>query len=115
MSKLSITLDALIEAGWNLKNTDDHEAWSRRVVSFLKNAVGGDAAEQFTNSATPSWRAGREGQIGVLEAVMVREEQMGQKAQKEEVVVAVARAASLPKPSKRVFVVHGHDEEAKQT
>ncbi len=115
MSKLSDTVDALIEAGWQLRNTDDHEAWSRRVVSFLKNVLSADIAEQFTNGATPAWREGRDGQIGLLEAVMVREEQMGQKAQKEEVVVAVARAASLPKPSKRVFVVHGHDEEAKQT
>jgi predicted nucleotide-binding protein len=115
MSRLTDTVNELIDRGWNLKNTEDHEAWSRRVVSFLKNAVSADAAEQFTNSATSPWRAGREGQIGVLEAVMVREEQMGQNAQKEEAVVAVARVASLPKPSKRVFVVHGHDEEAKQT
>jgi predicted nucleotide-binding protein len=117
MSKLSNTLGDLIEAGWNLESDEDHAAWSRRVASFLTNAVSEDAATRFRNNATisPSWRTGREGQIGVLEAMIVREDQMGQKAQKEEAVVAVARAASLPKPSKRVFIVHGHDEEAKQT
>jgi predicted nucleotide-binding protein len=117
MSKLSQTLDELVERGWNLKNAEEYTAWSMRAVSFLSNAVSLDAATQFANSGsvTPSWSNKRQAQIGVLEALMVREEQMGQKALKEEAVVALARAASLPKPSTRVFVVHGHDEEAKQT
>jgi predicted nucleotide-binding protein len=117
MSKLSETVEKLIKAGWLLDGPADYEAWSRRVGSFLDNAVNSESAAQFQygKSGGKSWESDREAQVGFLEAVMVREEQLGQKAQKEEAVVAVARAASLPKPSKRVFVVHGHDEEAKQT
>lgn len=117
MSRLSGTLAELIDSGWNLKSSDHHAAWSRRTVSFLSGAVGADAAASFTNAGAtgPQWSEGRDGQIGVLEALLVRDEQAGQQAQKEGEVAAAARAASLPKPSKRVFVVHGHDEEAKQT
>jgi predicted nucleotide-binding protein len=114
MSKLLETVEALIGSGWNLDNTIDYGAWTGRVISFLSNAVSPETAQQFLSIGGP-WRTAREGQIGFLEAVMVRDEQMGHKAQKEEAVVAAARTASLPKPSKRVFVVHGHDEEAKQT
>ena len=117
MSRLSETVNQLIEVGWNQRNEEGYAAWTTRVISFLKNAVSPDAGLQFQNILSDGlgWKTALEGQIGFLEAVLVREEQIGQKAQNEEAVVSVARAASLPKPSKRVFVVHGHDEEAKQT
>jgi predicted nucleotide-binding protein len=117
MSRLSQTVGELIEFGWSVKTIEDYAGWITRADSFLSNAVSSETALDFRNlnSLGPAWKVSREGQIGVLEAVLVRDEQMGQKAQKEEAIVAVARAASLPRPSKRVFVVHGHDEEAKQT
>lgn len=123
MSKLSQTVEMLIEAGWNLHNGEDYDTWTRRVVSFLSNAVSSEIAGQFLESGKSTtiigmprpWKADLEAQIGILEAVMVREEQFKYNSRKEEAVAAMARAASLPKPSKRVFVVHGHDGEAKQT
>jgi hypothetical protein len=116
MSRLSTTVNELIESGWSLKSLGEYLPWFRRALAFLTNAVSNEAARQFKIlSSSDDWRDGRDGQIGFLEAVLVREEQTGEKAEKEEAVVALARVASLPKPSKRVFVVHGHDEEAKQT
>jgi predicted nucleotide-binding protein len=106
------TVDVLIEAGWNLRTEGQYLTWAARVGVFLETALGLETAGQFRSVAGASWSTNREAQIGFLEGVMAREERT---SQKEEKVVAAARVASLPKPSKRVFVVHGHDEESKQT
>lgn len=116
MSRLSSTIVELIEAGWNVKRAEEHGAWTRRATAFLANAVSPETAKEFKNYIyCDDWQIARDSQLGLLEAVLVREEQIGEKAKKEEAVVALARAASLPKPSTRVFIVHGHDEEGKQT
>jgi predicted nucleotide-binding protein len=106
------TVGDFIDTAWNLKTEGQYMSWSTRVGVFLETALGVETARQFRSNGSATWPTNREAQIGFLEGLMAIEERT---SRDEEKVVATARVASLPTPSKRVFVVHGHDEEAKQT
>lgn len=106
----------LIEYGFKTGTFDQYEQWTARVHSFLQGLFPIEAA-QFGN-ITPSvdietWELARASQIGLLE---------GLAAKTEDVEGAMAVLASSPAPTvgaappqtKKVFVVHGHDDEAKE-
>jgi predicted nucleotide-binding protein len=107
----------LIEYGFNARDWTAYQEWTARVQAFLLG-IFPDEAAKFGNF-TPDldlekWSLARASQIGLLE---------GLAAKTEDVEGAMAALASLPPKSavaappqsKKVFVVHGHDNEAKQT
>lgn len=108
----------LIEFGDQVNNLNGYLEWTARVYSFLLNVFATESA-QFSNAipARPeigNWRMARASQIGLLEGLAARTEN----AEGAMAVPANSSATSVvaaPSPTKKIFVVHGHDNEAKQT
>jgi predicted nucleotide-binding protein len=89
---------------WQIKT------WQQRVGVFLREAVGGEAEGKFSHLSVGNLFEGFSRQIGYLEALLVR-------AEKEEryEVIEQSGKRKINLSNKKVFIVHGHDNEAKET
>jgi predicted nucleotide-binding protein len=106
-------IEGLIEFGWNLREWVDYSSWAKRVGAFLSVAVDEAAAERFGSLTARyefEWRRAREEQIGHLEGLALKVEARGlaQAPEKDRT------APEIRAKSRKVFVVHGHDNEAKE-
>jgi hypothetical protein len=107
----------LAEAGDESADERDYYKWINRVIGFLSATFGRDLAEEFSNVAGEGhWSYGRAGQVAFLHGLALKIENGAPPVG----TLAVAGAgrmldASPPTPSNRVFVVHGHDEAAKES
>ena len=111
-------LEELCGEGVNSDSPRKHELWSKKVTAFLRSAVGPDEADQFerlTDYIDP-W-AQHALRLGHLEGFIAKES-----AQTSEVPLTIATPIgsaaavghALTPDSRKVFVVHGHDNEAKE-
>lgn len=107
-------LDELIQAASSIEGDGDYSVWSSRAQQFLAIAFGRDEAGAFLGLESQSsfyWGDALGARIGFLEGLAAH---------------ADMPASELPNPadpvpsaqrghpqSKRVFVVHGHDNEVK--
>jgi predicted nucleotide-binding protein len=118
MQAFAEKIDNLITLGRNCATRRDYEAWTGRVWSFLVVAVDSEAAAAFQSlhqspDESPGWIEGLERQIGHLEGLALRVEAKGIEATKREHMhePTSPSGAALTK----VFVVHGHDDAAKES
>jgi predicted nucleotide-binding protein len=117
MSAVAQKISDLIDVGWNVRNWETYETWRRRVQAFLERGLPAEA-DKFEKTrvdlAGSDWEVMRASQIGMLEglAVVVLEES----AAVDSLTAAAALRVSSPLHySKRVFVVHGHNNETKES
>lgn len=117
MSKVAARIEELASAGWNSKNGSDHKNWGNRVFAFLSSAVDESAAAKFkelgAEGFTEGWSDCRDRQVGHLEGLALRLDSVNP-AQDHTAQKSAATAAPVH-TTKKVFVVHGHDTEAKET
>jgi predicted nucleotide-binding protein len=114
MSLAAITnkLDELVKDGLRCESLGDYDGWSQRATEFLRKALDGATAKEFSEMSgySESWWIARGQQVGMLEGIAAfRSDSSGQPD---------SAGSSAPAPivaSKRVFLVHGHDSDAKQT
>jgi predicted nucleotide-binding protein len=111
---LSDRLQSFVDAGEALDSgTAAHEMWQSQVHEFLLRAVGVDEARAFWELAerpgSPSERHGR--QVGYLEGVL---ETLVTERSETQTAAAADTSRTLP-GARKVFIVHGHDGEAKET
>ena len=114
---ISERLTVLVEEGQGIDSPVEHDRWSCRVSAFLKTAMGADQAADFDNLvASDSWEQ-HALRLGHLEGLMTR-------AELERVALHTTEASAAPHSvsfpmstpnSRKVFVVHGHDNEAKES
>jgi hypothetical protein len=112
MSLAAITrkLHELVAAGLECENFNQYASWSWRASEFLGQTFP-EAAIEFTHltGAEQNWWIGRGRQVGMLEG-------MGAfRSEGDGLGPATASAAMTVLVTKRVFVVHGHDDGAKET
>jgi predicted nucleotide-binding protein len=118
MTTIPQKLYDLIEYGFKTNGWPEYKEWSLRVHSFLQRVFPDEAAlfssffDGVTNQA--EWGLARASQIGLLEGLSAKIEDA------EGALAALAGPtaptfAAAPPPTKKVFVVHGHDNEAKET
>src|SRR5438067_9956949 len=112
MNALAEKIEELISIGFNSRTESDHTQWRKRVVQFLTRAVSVADASDFVEITHPSWIDERASQVGMLEGLV-------QKTLRQSDAAAASVSPAVPVAqallSKRVFVVHGHDNEAKET
>jgi len=118
MQNFSTKIADIIEAGWKVKNDDEYKHWRSRVFAFLSTAIDDTAGQKFQelggNQTYSCWKEYRESQIGYLEGLTLRIEAIG--LAKESSSQTKDNLESKPaRQTKKVFVVHGHDTEAKET
>lgn len=110
MSAVASKLEELIAAGWNVSVPAEFGLWRGRVRAFLFHALSPDVANGFERTgASEGWYERRPVLIGMLEALALGD---GASSETNEPPGAGARGDSRPH-SRRVFVVHGRDTEAK--
>jgi len=113
---LAPTIYGLIHDGWNAKAWPGYQLWTHRVRSFL-DEVHPDAASRFSEIqkelGPADWESARASQIGLLEGLAAKSEDT------ENALATLAGStvlpAAAPPQSKKVFIVHGHDNAAKET
>jgi predicted nucleotide-binding protein len=118
MSAVARQLLEFIDAAAYVGDFEHYEAWRRRVQAFLDRAIPADAIrfEGIRLELLPSgWNVVLSSQRGLLEALAAEAEDVegALSARPGSAANAVSAAAALL--SKKVFVVHGHDNAAKET
>jgi predicted nucleotide-binding protein len=107
----------LIEFGFKTENLEAYYEWTLRVQSFLQTVFPKEAAQFSTIQAdrpAERWQLSKASQIGFLEGLAAKTEDV------EGAIAALAGSrptsgVAVPPQTKKVFVVHGHDNEAKET
>ncbi|RXK87871.1 hypothetical protein EST62_05910 [Chlorobaculum sp. 24CR] len=116
MKNIASKIEELISIGFNIKVYTDYDSWSNRVYFFLSTAIDEDTANKFRDLLDLiSWKSSLEKQLGHLEGLAVR---LIDENFKNGSSVSENTTTTLKSPihlTKKVFVVHGHDNEAKET
>lgn len=100
----------------DITSTSDIDRWAKRVSAFLREAAGADSADRFRSLGSHEINSYDELAIkrGHLEGLIANEDADG-----AQVLSSLAREAveeaQIASPTRRVFVVHGHDGEAKES
>lgn len=113
MSALSEKLQELATAGIQIESSSAYRSWAARVEHFLKQAAGEEASREFNLPSQDTFRAWTENlavQIGILEGLAFKSNDMEAKQPRYEII----RTNTPLLQSKKVFIVHGHDNEAKE-
>ena len=92
-------------------NEVGYSYWTRRVIEFLRVAIGASAAAAFDVLNASTWPAQLAKQRGHLDGLIARGEAEEQGSETSNGGNGIGSAAE----SRRVFVVHGHDHEAKES
>lgn len=109
-------IDELIESGWSCGDDNAYSAWTSRVKAFLASSLHEGAGKDFEDlqgsSVFSHWRRYREQQIGHLEGLALKIEANDSPGKSRS-----QQSPPLPPQTatKKVFVVHGHDNEAKES
>lgn len=89
------------------------DSWTIRTRQFLETALGADAAKQFDSLISDWWPGAVALRRGYLEALLALEEIPDEEGGGSVVERAALGARSKRLNSRKVFVVHGHNEAAK--
>jgi predicted nucleotide-binding protein len=91
--------------------------WQNRVSRYLSEVFDAGRSSEFAklwNVGTP-WRGAQESQLGMLEGVLTKLLEQDTALKSLAPLTSAAVPAVAPVPSRKVFVVHGHDSEAKES
>ena len=116
MEKLAEKINELAESGWNCKSSDHYRHWLSRVSSVLAVAIDQQAAEDFLSlqvSPTWEWENDRSSQLGHLEGLALKAESNLKNEKSINSKEHAKEIAPIAKTNK-IFIVHGHDAEAKE-
>ncbi|EXI85596.1 MAG: ABC-type sugar transport system, periplasmic component [Candidatus Accumulibacter regalis] len=106
-----------VEHGWNLEEHESYDVWLRRIDGLLRSLGKNDVADELSalgrTSSGVSWKIYRDRQVSHLEGhVLLAEEALSAESKTGQLSTNnVPRQVSKTK----VFVVHGHDDYAKQS
>jgi predicted nucleotide-binding protein len=117
VSVFAARLAELLDIGWNADKEASYRQWESRVSAFLASSKDEVTASEFRKIGAEglfdNWTKCRERQMGHLEGLIVRIEDAD----------LITTNTTLPDESKnkprhpanKVFIVHGHDTEAKES
>ena len=96
----------------NLQDFTGLDRWSKKVSAFLTAALGADVADTFNNLTDgDKWSEGAL-RVGHIQGLIAKSEAQSATQQVHSGLQQVATATMAH--SRKVFLVHGHDDEAKQ-
>jgi predicted nucleotide-binding protein len=94
-----------------------HERWRGRVLAFLKQAVGEDAADEFNAISRGTLSSATLGmEVGFLEGKLASNDVLTSptRGRRSSAAAPTEQPSVVRVGARRVFVVHGHDGEAKE-
>lgn len=110
-------LVGFINEGKPITSAEDFERWSIYVNSFLATALGPDEADKFNKLGQwdDAWTNRLAIRLGYLEGLVASAPIEPDPGAAPGTPQLQPSATQDPRSSRRVFVVHGHDNEAKET
>ncbi len=117
MEKLVGKINDIIESGWSCQVSSQYQNWLSRVNMFLKIAISSEVAEKFLSLGPDrfsSWESSLPSQIGYLEGLVLKAESNIIRSKTMDTQDSSSNQAALTKTNK-VFIVHGHDAETKES
>lgn len=110
-------LDELVSAGSKPLDSVERDLWSAKVRAFLDSSLGPDEGLRFGKLNAPSTTEAHALRVGHLEGLLARadSETSDVPADPGSSSPAVSSPPPLRTDSRKVFVVHGHDNEAKES
>ena len=111
-------LSRLNEEGMTADNARSFDLWSIKVVAFLRSAVGETEASQFIRLMSEDDSKVQALRLGHLQGLIARAEAENQADAGAPATVTATPNSSIPQlaaDTNRVFIVHGHDNEAKES
>jgi predicted nucleotide-binding protein len=116
VSAIGRKIGEFVEAADGFASQDEYVAWEGRVRAFLETALDAATASSFFRISNTVWTRQRDSQVGFLEGLLARGGEEDSPASSASLVRgAAAMVVQSTVQSKKVFVVHGHDNEAKET
>lgn len=114
---LTRKLSSFVESGETLQHPNDYDKWKARVAAFISASLGHDAAESFGRLQGPFWQDELALRLGHLEGVLAKSSAADEPPSPTAVAPTPSSASSdtVNLDARKVFLVHGHDNEAKQT
>ncbi|MDX6384876.1 MAG: hypothetical protein QOK48_2449 [Blastocatellia bacterium] len=106
-------LDYFVNLGENASEEYLYDRWNSRVSSFLTTSLGPDKAHEFIGLEADDWFEMLPMKIGYLEGLLAKMTAIQSPVGLE--VKGGAQHIDVQLDSRKVFVVHGHDNEAKET
>lgn len=114
--KIENKIVELVQLGESINSESEYGAWLVRAGAYLSASLGRPFSDDFVSlKSAYNWRASLQMQLGHLEGLADKLESDGnQRGALPE--TGVASFCGLPQwnNSRRVFIVHGHDGEAKE-
>lgn len=110
-------VEELIQVGWNIKEFVQYRSWNKRVTAFLQSAIDDKTSENFAilyKEGSYGWEQYRETQIGHLEGLALRIESKSLSSEIKESSKNKLEEQGYVQ-TKKVFIVHGHDSETKES
>jgi predicted nucleotide-binding protein len=117
MQNVAVRIGEFADDGWKTTSSSEHSKWGNRVFAFLSSAVDETTATKFkelgVGALLEDWKDCRDRQAGHLEGLALRigATDLAKEESKQQGTVPITPIHL----SKKVFVVHGHDVEAKET
>ena len=123
MSAKSGTLEQLIEAGYNAGDLARFESWRQRVLAFLSQSFEPQVFLDFQNlwmqKGDEGWEIKKSALLGMLEGLLAKtvDQDSPMELSRSGLVSSTRTQPTLSSSlqSKKVFIVHGHDEAAKES
>lgn len=116
MQSVASRIDDLVEMGWKASDGYDYRSWENRVFAFLSAATDEKVARKFKDLGVEGllegWAQCRDRQLGHLEGLALK---LGAQVDAVRSKPALDSSEPSPQQTKKVFVVHGHDNEVKET
>lgn len=113
-------LEAFAAEGQDLETTTEIQRWAARSYSFIRQALGDEAGVAFNSLSAATWDEELGLKLGHIEGLLaVAQARAGAAQPNSEVSGVPSEIVQSPGPpishgGKKVFVVHGHDNEAKE-
>lgn len=107
-------LEDILAEGEQAHDPRSVELWSARVIAFLRSALGSDYAREFENITDDDEFSQHSYRLGHVQGIIAKLESEIERRQSI-VAAAIDSPSSSPINSRKIFVVHGHDNEAKES
>jgi predicted nucleotide-binding protein len=111
MNSFQEKIQELIQYGWSCQDLQSYYNWNKRVYNFLCTVIDTKSADLFSGLQQGGLPLDNilHGQIGYLEGLALNVEAKGIAAE-----ISSKQQEVQFKQTKKVFIVHGHDNESKE-
>lgn len=106
-----------VEIGEDINDSTNYERWENRIKTFLEASLGPQARSDFLNLNTLNWVERHALQLGHIEGLIAKATGVNSvdSTSQNQPGSPPGEVRSHTLDSRKVFVVHGHDNEAKES